>query len=69
MAEARIRERWNHTSALMALVANCHRDSRRRAFTPADFHPQVAVAPTLPPMTDLSILKTVFVDRHMPEVP
>ncbi|MBA2481227.1 MAG: hypothetical protein H0V44_11240 [Planctomycetes bacterium] len=68
MAEGRIGERWNHTAALLALIANCHRDPRRRAFTPADFHPRT-LAPEPLPMTDLSILKTVFVDRKLPEIP
>lgn len=69
MAEATIRERWNHTAALMALLANCHRDPRRqRAFTPADFHPQAALTPAPPPSADLTVLKTVFVDRRVPEM-
>ncbi len=69
MTEARTRERWNHTATLMALLANCHRDARTRAFTPADFHPLVSTHQSPLPTTELSILKTVFVDRRMPEMP
>ncbi len=40
MADAAINERWNHTAALMAMLANIHRDAKRhKAFKPADFHP------------------------------
>ncbi len=40
MAEAECRERWNHTSAAMALLANIHRDRKKgRAFRPSDFNP------------------------------
>lgn len=35
---------WWHTAALMALVANCHRDSKRRArpYSAKEFHPDTA---------------------------
>lgn len=68
MATARQQERWDHTASLLALLANLHRDARRRkAYAPADFHPlRQAARPT--PMPNLSILKAVFVDRsHPPE--
>ena len=40
MAEARRREAWSHTSAVLALIANVNRDPRRvRAFGPEDFNP------------------------------
>ncbi|MCK6488493.1 MAG: hypothetical protein L6R48_09225 [Planctomycetes bacterium] len=70
MAEARSQERWNHTAALLALTANCHRDPKRRhPYVPADFLPKRADQATAAPLTDLSILKTVFIDRHLPEMP
>jgi hypothetical protein len=69
MAEGKQREAWNHTAALLALLANCHRDPRRsRAFAVTDFHPLVEPAPPAPPC-DISILKTVFVDNRIPEIP
>lgn len=39
--EALARERWGHTSTLLALIANCNRDPqrRRRPFEPRDFNP------------------------------
>jgi len=43
MAEARAKERWAHTSSLMALIANAHRDPNKgRAFRPDDFNPYAA---------------------------
>ncbi len=40
MAEARGRESWAHTSAILALIANVNRDPKKtRAFRPSDFDP------------------------------
>ena len=32
---------WMLASAVMALLANCHRERKKRAFTPDDFNPMV----------------------------
>ncbi len=39
--EACGRDRWNHTAAVLAMLANVNRDPkrRRRPFMPANFHP------------------------------
>ena len=40
MAEARSKDEWSRMSALLALLANCHRDPKKtRAFKPVDFDP------------------------------
>ncbi|MCE5327901.1 MAG: hypothetical protein LLG01_15955 [Planctomycetaceae bacterium] len=40
MAQARSRESWAHTSAVLALIANVNRDpSKGRAWRPCDFDP------------------------------
>ena len=40
MAQARQQDNWNHTAALLAMLANVNRDPKKgRAFKPADFHP------------------------------
>jgi hypothetical protein len=39
MAEGRDRYVWSVTSALMALIANCHRNSKGRTLGPDDFNP------------------------------
>jgi hypothetical protein len=42
MAQARLITDWNLFSALMSLIANCHRDKRYAPeFTPDHFHPLV----------------------------
>ncbi len=49
MREARDKSEWNRTASLLALLANIHRDPKRRAqpFAPADFHPyEKTVRPT-----------------------
>ena len=67
MAEARQRDGWNHTAAVLAMLANVNRDPRKgRAFKPADFHPVATArrtesAPTL--KGDIGMLKKVFVER------
>jgi len=67
MADARTRESWNHTSAILALIANVNRDPKKtRPFVPADLNPFEQRSPNEPAMrvNDLSVLKRVFVDRE-----
>ena len=61
MTEGHARDHWNRMSALMALLANCHRDPKRTApIKPSDFDP---FAESQEPIkADISILKDVFVD-------
>lgn len=69
MAQARQQDHWNHTAALLALIANVNRDAKRgRAFRPADFHPsqtaQSGISQNPRPLKgDIGMLKTVFVDN------
>ena len=66
MVEANRKEAWQHTSAVLATLANIHRDPKKkpRPFTAADFQPLAAKrAPRNPTQADIRILKTVFVDR------
>ena len=69
MAEARSRENWTHTAAILALEANCHRDPKKaKPFTPADFNPHELANKRRPLVRtkDLGLLKQVFVDRERP---
>lgn len=69
MAEARATNEWAHTSAVLAMLANAHRDPKKtRVFTPNDFNPlEARKRKRLPGRSkDLSILKTVFVDQARP---
>jgi len=60
MAQARRAHDWQQTSAVLAMLANCHRDPKQRPepFTPADFDP---TAPKPEPLDgDITMLK-IFV--------
>jgi hypothetical protein len=61
MAEARCRERWAHTSSVLALMANLNRDPKKtRAFRPSDFAPYAAPIGAARPADkppDLGLLK------------
>ena len=66
MAETRVKHQWAHTSSLMALIANAHRDVKKgRPFKPADFDPTDRLdvsckAP--PPKVGIEVLKQVFIE-------
>ena len=65
MAEGRSRDRWNHTAAILALTANCHRAKKsRKTFKPDDFHPHVHRASAPKIQVPVSILKQIFVDNR-----
>jgi hypothetical protein len=70
MADAKQTDDWNHTAAILALLANVHRDPKKgKAFKPADFHPALkrSSMPSSPaPKVDVSILKTIFVRETSP---
>lgn len=62
MAEAVSRQRWAHTSALMCVIANCHRDPKKtRPFQPADFDPHRQRKAAPPVKVGIGVLKQVFV--------
>lgn len=65
MNEARSRQAWNHTSAILAMLANVHRDAKKtRAYRPAEFHPhRPQETPTITKV-GINVLKQVFVDRR-----
>ncbi|MCZ2341695.1 MAG: hypothetical protein LC104_07850 [Bacteroidales bacterium] len=64
MAESAGRERWTHTSAVLALLANVHRDPKKgRAFTTADFHPYLRHVERTDIKVGIGVLRQVFVDQ------
>jgi len=67
MAEARVRDEWNRTASLMALLANVNRDPRKHGpYKAPDFHPLERKAERAPiGEASISLLKTVFVDRRV----
>ncbi|MFQ5733012.1 MAG: hypothetical protein ACE5KM_13810 [Planctomycetaceae bacterium] len=68
MADGRCRSEWNHTAAVLAMLANTHRNPKRgRPFSPLDFHPYASTddrrkAVKREKTKDLSILFALFVD-------
>ncbi|HPD28577.1 MAG TPA: hypothetical protein PLL20_01175 [Phycisphaerae bacterium] len=60
-----MRDAWQRTSSLMALIANTHRDPRRtRAFRPSDFDPFARSAVSV--RVGVDVLKDVFVHGRVP---
>lgn len=64
MVDAHRKEAWQHTSAVLATLANIHRDPKKkpRPFRPSDFQPSTQPQPT-PMKSSIHILKRVFVER------
>ena len=63
MAEGRARERWTHTSWLLAMMANVNRDPKRsRVFHPDDFNPYAQRRPRGIPITagNIGLLKALL---------
>ena len=66
MAEGRSRQRWAHTSALLAMLANVHRDPAKPRAKPSDFNPHAAEDRRRQPSiakVGINVLKQVFIDR------
>jgi len=65
MADARRRDEWQHTSAVLAMLANVHRNPKKRPrpFTPAEFHPLIEPQKAPAAKAGIRTLKTIFVDR------
>jgi hypothetical protein len=66
MSEGRQRHDWSIASAVMAVLANIHRDPKRsRPLKPADFDP--FVQPQRVPKVPITVLKDVFINGQMPK--
>ena len=65
MAEAHRKEAWQHTSTIIATLANIHRDPKKKPkpFSPSDFQP-VPKPLAQPVKADIQLLKQVFVERR-----
>ncbi len=63
-----MRAGWTMTASVLAMIFNVNRDpSRSPALSPDDFNPMIQLRSAEPFKAPLSVLKTVFVDRKMPE--
>jgi hypothetical protein len=66
MAEARSQQAWAHTSGILAMLANLHRDPKKsRAYKPGDFNPHVRRKPLTIQRVGISVLKQVFIESRM----
>ena len=64
MVDACRRDEWQHTSAVLAMLANAHRNPKKKPqpFTPAEFNPLVNERKKPKAKTGVRTLKTIFVD-------
>jgi len=60
MVEARQRDNWTHTSAILALTANCNRDPKKRPLQPDDFNPFVVAKKKNKARIDMESMKAMF---------
>jgi len=68
MAEAREKSEWARASALLALIANAHRDPKKgRVFRPNDFDP--FAQRSREGKADITVLRDVFIEGRVPADP
>lgn len=65
MVEIHRAEQWDHTSSLMALVANLTRGRSCPPYRPSDFHPLIRRTPTPAQRVDFDALRA-FVQARPP---
>jgi hypothetical protein len=64
MGEARSQMLWSHTSSVLAMLANIHRDAKRsKIYHPSDFNPHAKKRFQPRTMVGIEALKHVFIDR------
>ena len=64
MGEARSQMLWSHTSSVLAMLANIHRDAKRsKIYHPSDFNPHAKKRIQPRTMVGVEALKHVFIDR------
>ena len=67
MADAKRHDAWQHTSTLLALLANIHRNPKKKPqpFSPAEFNPLNNERKRPAKVkAGIRILKSLFVDRR-----
>jgi len=64
MGEARSQVLWNHTSSVLAMLANIHRDAKRsKIYHPSDFNPHAKKRVQPRTRVGIEALNPVFIDR------
>jgi len=68
MTHGRLREAWNHTAAVLAMIANVNRDPKKgRVLKPDDFNPYASgrrKQGTAITTDNITILKRAFIDQR-----
>ena len=65
MGEARSQQAWAHTSSVLAMLANLHRDPKKtRTYKPDDFNPHVRKKAMTIQQVGIGLLKQVFIDSR-----
>lgn len=65
MAEARSTCAWNHTSSILAAIANAFRDPKRSPVQPDDIHPHMRKRKKkFAGKVGVRALKHVFIDQY-----
>lgn len=64
MAEGKGRESWNHTSCMLAMIANIMRSKGQRMVKPAELNPYTFKPKAVLRGSDLRILKDIFVKEE-----
>ncbi len=67
MAQSKSQDNWNHTAALLAMMANVNRDRKKKPtpFKPADFNPYAAGTKKMGAAItseNIGMLKEIFTD-------
>ncbi len=64
MSEGRAKDQWQHTSSLLAMIANVNRDPKKtKEFKPSDFNPTLNQSRSdviVVTKENASLLKTMF---------
>lgn len=65
MGEAKSQQAWAHTSSVLAMLANLHRDPKKtRTYKPDDFNPHVRKYSVTIQKVGIGLLKQVFIDSR-----
>ncbi|MFM2093827.1 MAG: hypothetical protein RIS70_951 [Planctomycetota bacterium] len=65
MGEAKSQQAWAHTSSVLAMLANLHRDPKKtRTYKPDDFNPHVRKHSVTIQKVGIGLLKQVFIDSR-----
>ena len=66
MAEAKSKDNWNHTSAILALIINVNRNPKKqRPLSPKELNPHEQKVKAVLKGKGIRILKDVFVDQSL----